>query len=204
MVGHRRGILCASVRMLGMGGCLHRLGRHDCGCVVWVDVVGEGGEAVVSRVGGVWRKSGCVCRVGKCWEGHGVGEWQRILVGTLFARKLPSVSNVKVQNAGRRIRFALQSRCSRQCKLKRQSADDDAGDGTGWWDSLVMFDDVDGIVYNPPHPPNLSNPQSICHHCVNRAVPRFVSLSPPRLCPPLPKAFTNPILPHQQIDRGAL
>jgi len=77
-----------------MGGRLHRLGRHDGGCVVWCEVVGEGCKTVLSRVGGgVWCKSRGVCSgVGKCWEGHGVGEWQAGFSGD-FCLMLPSVSN---------------------------------------------------------------------------------------------------------------
>jgi hypothetical protein len=69
-----------------------------------------------------------------------------------------------------------------------------------------MFDDVDGIVYNP-HPPS----QSFLIHnqsatIVNRAMPRFISRPPPprpRLWPSVAEAFHH-ALPHQQIDRSAL
>jgi hypothetical protein len=121
---------------MGVDVRLHRLGRHEGVCGGWVDVVGEGGEAVVGRVGGVWWKSRGVCRVRKCWEGHGVGEWQRILVGTLALRSmLPSVSNAEVQTQRDVSDSRYNSRCSRQCKLKRQSADDDGIDAAGFVDA---------------------------------------------------------------------
>lgn len=152
MAGQLEGYFCVGMLVGGNGVIddLHRLGRHFCGCVVWVDVVGEGGEAVVGRVGGVFGKeSGGVCRDGKCWEGHGVGEWQRILVGTLFALDAAFRKQQNVQTQQRRIRFALQTmngaRGSASFKGRQL---------------MMMFDDVDGILYNP----HLSNPQSICHH----------------------------------------
>jgi hypothetical protein len=98
-----------SVRMEWMGVGLHRLGRHGCGCVVvvWVDVVGEGGEAVVGRVDGVWWKSRGVCRDRKCWEGHGVGEWQRILVGTLLS--LEAAFRKQLEGATRRTTYQIRA-----------------------------------------------------------------------------------------------
>jgi hypothetical protein len=36
------GYFCVRVLLMEwMGGGLHRLGRHDCGCVVWGDLVVE-------------------------------------------------------------------------------------------------------------------------------------------------------------------
>ena len=57
------------------------------------------------------------------------------------------------------------------CKLKRQSADDDGidgaglGDGDGVGDVSTMLMVLSTILMPPMNPPNLSNPQSICHHC---------------------------------------
>ena len=159
--GSRRGIFCESVRIEWMGVRLHRLGRHDCGCVVvvWVDVVGEGGDAVVGRVGGVWWKSRGVCRDGKCWEGHGVGEWQRILVGTLLS--LEAAFRKQLEGATRRTTYQIRATMNGARGSASSKGNPPMMMELMVLDSvtvLAMLDDVDGIVYNP-HPP-YESPQS--------------------------------------------
>jgi hypothetical protein len=76
------------------------------------------------------------------------------------------------------------------------------------WTRLTMFDDVDGIVYNPHPPsqsPNLSKstinlPPLLTAQC--RGIFLDTTTTPTPLA--LRCRSLSPCLPHQQIDRSAL